>query len=55
MCTSIMIKDQKSYFLRNMDLDFSFNEHIIIVPRNYKISFKKEKTYYNSPKFNKNY
>lgn len=39
-----MIKDQKSYFLRNMDLDFSFNEHIIIVPRNYKISFKKEKT-----------
>ena len=41
MCTSLLFKDKHSYFLRNMDLDYSFNEQIIIVPRNYKLTFKR--------------
>ena len=44
MCTSLLFKDKHSYFLRNMDLDYSFNEQIIIVPRNYKLTFKKDQT-----------
>ncbi len=42
MCTCIMIKTKNTYFGRNMDLDYSFNEKVIITPRNYEIKFKKE-------------
>ena len=40
MCTSILIKNKCSYFGRNMDLDYSFNELALIIPRNFKIKFK---------------
>lgn len=44
MCTCIFIKDIFSYFGRNLDLDYSFNEKVILTPRNYPLKFKKEKT-----------
>ena len=40
MCTSIFIKNKCSYFARNMDLNYNINELALIIPRNYKISFK---------------
>ena len=44
MCTalSMKIKDGNYLFGRNMDNYFSFNEQIIIVPKNYNITFKNE-------------
>lgn len=48
MCTCINIfTNNKNYFGRNMDLDYSFNEKIIITPKNYLIKFKKEKSIKN--------
>ena len=43
MCTCIMLKNKNTYFGRNMDITTSFNEKIIIIPRNYLITFKKQK------------
>ena len=44
MCTCINLSYKNShYFGRNMDLDYSFNEKIIIIPKNYFIKLKKEK------------
>ena len=40
MCTCMLIKNTHSYFGRNMDLNFSLNEKIIVIPRNYSINFK---------------
>ena len=41
MCTSIAIKTGDFYFGRNMDLDYEFNEHVVITPRNYPFAFRK--------------
>ncbi len=41
MCTCINVIANNTYFGRNLDLDYSFNEKIIITPRNYLINFKK--------------
>lgn len=43
MCTCIRIKGKYTYFGRNMDITHSFNERVIITPRNYFIKFKKNK------------
>lgn len=44
MCTCINLSYKNSYYFgRNMDLNYSFNERIIIVPKNYLFKFKKEK------------
>lgn len=52
MCTAININYKNNYYFgRNMDLDYSFNERIVIVPRNYKIAFKKEKEITNHYSF----
>lgn len=42
MCTAINVKLHDTYFGRNLDLDYFFDSRVIIVPRNYKINFKKE-------------
>lgn len=43
MCTAINIYYKNLYYFgRNMDIDYSFNEKVIIVPRNYEITFKVE-------------
>lgn len=38
MCTSIELKKKDFYFGRNMDIDCSFDERVVVTPRNY--SFK---------------
>ena len=52
MCTCINISYKNNhYFGRNMDLNYSFNERIIIVPKNYLIKFKNEKEIKNHYSF----
>ncbi|MFZ2761866.1 MAG: linear amide C-N hydrolase, partial [Streptococcus infantarius] len=40
MCTAITYTTKDSYFGRNLDLDFSYNETVTICPRTYPFSFK---------------
>lgn len=48
MCTCLNCHFKNNYYFgRNLDLDYSFNEKIIITPRNYQIKFKKEKSLKN--------
>ena len=35
MCTAISLKAMGHYFGRNLDLDHSYNESVVITPRNY--------------------
>ena len=37
MCTSINLKTEDCYFGRNLDLEYGFNEKVVITPRNYKL------------------
>jgi len=41
MCTCLKLKGKNIYFGRNMDITHSFNELVIITPRNYTFKFKK--------------
>lgn len=41
MCTAIAYHGQGFYFGRNMDLDGSFGERVVITPRNYRFAFRK--------------
>ncbi len=40
MCTCISYQSKKHYFGRNLDLEYSLNESVIITPRKYPISFR---------------
>lgn len=40
MCTAISFKSKEHLFGRTLDLECSFNESVIITPRNYKFSFR---------------
>jgi choloylglycine hydrolase len=42
MCTAVTVNFNKTYFGRNMDLDYDFEPSVIIVPRNYEITLKTE-------------
>ncbi len=42
MCTSMAFKTDDFYFGRNMDIDCSFKEQVVLTPRNYRFSFRKE-------------
>lgn len=42
MCTSASINFEDHYFGRNLDLEFSYNETVVITPRNYTFKFRKE-------------
>ena len=44
MCTAIAWCNGAFYFGRNMDLNYHFNEQVVIVPRGYSLSFKQERT-----------
>lgn len=44
MCTSIAMRGEKLLFGRNMDIDYSFNERVIITPRSFPLSFKSSET-----------
>lgn len=40
MCTCIDFKTKDNYFGRNLDLEYRFNEKVVITPRNYKFNLK---------------
>ncbi len=42
MCTTFTLKTEDCYFGRNMDLEYSFGEQVVIVPRNMSLNFKLE-------------
>lgn len=41
MCTSITMMTQDFYFGRTMDLEYEFNQRIVVTPRYYPIAFRK--------------
>lgn len=40
MCTAVVYKTKNSYFGRNLDLEYSYNETVTITPRNYPFKFR---------------
>lgn len=40
MCTAISFNKYKHYFGRTLDLEYNYNENIIIVPRTYNLKFR---------------
>lgn len=40
MCTAISYKTKEHYFGRNLDLDYSFEENVIVMPRNFPFAFR---------------
>ena len=40
MCTCINFKTKDNYFGRNLDLEYRFNEKVVITPRNYEFNLK---------------
>lgn len=40
MCTCITLKTKDNYFGRNLDLEYRFNESVVITPRNYEFKLK---------------
>lgn len=43
MCTAISFKNNKHYFGRNLDLDYSYDEKITVCPRNFEFVFREVK------------
>lgn len=44
MCTAITYKAGDSYFGRNLDLEYSYNETVTVTPRSYPLTFRKMPT-----------
>lgn len=44
MCTAISVTVDHNYFGRNLDFELSFGEKVIITTRNFKFSFRNDKT-----------
>lgn len=40
MCTCINLKSKDNYFGRNLDLEYRFNESVVITPKNYSFKLK---------------
>lgn len=45
MCTCINFKTKDHYFGRTLDLDYNFNEKIVVTPRNYNFHLKNGKSF----------
>lgn len=45
MCTCMTFKTKDQYFGRNLDLEYRFNEKVVITPRNYSFSLKSGKEF----------
>ena len=43
MCTAVSFKTKDCYFGRNLDYEFSYEESIVITPRNYEFSFRNQR------------
>lgn len=48
MCTAATLKTKDFYFGRNLDYDFSYGEQVVILPRNYPLSFRHERNARNN-------
>jgi len=44
MCTAAIYKTNKAYFGRNLDLEYSYVESVVVTPRNYPLSFRLKKS-----------
>lgn len=44
MCTAISYKTKDHYFGRNLDIEMSYHEEIVITPRNYPLPFRQKET-----------
>lgn len=44
MCTAVHFKTKNSYFGRNLDYEYSYQDEITITPRNYPFHFKEKET-----------
>ena len=44
MCTAISYQTIDHYFGRNLDLEYSYNESVVVTPRNFPFHFRKEAT-----------
>lgn len=44
MCTALSYKTNDHYFGRNLDLEYSFNENVVVTPSNYPFTFRKVKS-----------
>ena len=40
MCTAISLKERHHLFGRTLDLEFSYNENVVITPKNFKFDFR---------------
>ncbi len=47
MCTAVSYKNQHHYFGRNLDVEGSYGEGVVITPRNYPLTFRHEGTVEN--------
>lgn len=47
MCTGLTLQNGSFYFGRNLDLDYEFGQQVVITPRNYPITYKKQATQTN--------
>lgn len=45
MCTAISYKTKDHYFGRNLDLEYSYEEEVVITPRYYTFEFRKEREF----------
>lgn len=43
MCTAVAYKTKDFYFGRTLDYDFSYGEHIAVMPRHFPLPFRREK------------
>lgn len=48
MCTAFTLFNNRLYFGRNMDLDYSFNESVVVTPRHYSFLLKNGKKLKNT-------
>ena len=44
MCTAITYNTKNSYFGRNLDLEYSYDERITVTPRNYRFDLRHHKS-----------
>ena len=44
MCTAISFKTKDHYFGRNLDLEYHYNESVVVTPRNYPFPFRCKET-----------
>ena len=51
MCTCMNFKTKDYYFGRTLDLDYSFNEKVVVTPRNYKFKLKFGKEFHSKYAF----